>query len=221
MVKLTGGTCWKDIYISEAEDRPYAFAFWFIRNLMVFILLSPIVWIIVKRKILIGLLSLVYLLFDIGFYGFEWFLLGAFFAQYQVKKPNLIQNKVLLYSALFWVMCLIRVYFSLDLNIIFFIQTISGLYLTHNLALSIIRRERISSLLKTAVASTFMIYATHQCYCSKVREFFCGIFGSSTFVYPIISYILSFITLTLLGIIAYVSIKKVSPNLVRIITGGR
>lgn len=209
------------IYISEAEGRPYAFAFWFVRNLMVFMLVSPIAWLIVKRKMLMGLLLVAFVLFNIGFYGFEWFLSGAFLAQDRVKYPNLTKSNVMLYSVLFWMMCLIRVISSLNLNIIFFIQIISGLCLTHYLSLSITRRERISGICKTAVASTFMIYATHQCYCSKVREFYCGLLGSATFVSPIISYILSFMTLTLLGIIAYVSIKKVSPNFIRIITGGR
>lgn len=207
--------------ISESEYRPYAFAFWFIRNLMVFVILSPVAWIIGKSKILTLLFFTFYIIFDIGFYGFEWFLLGSFSGIHKIEIPKIKRGGLIVCVLLFLVMCLIRIEYKVNWNLILFIQVVSGLLLTAYFGNFLKIYEQTSKLLKVAVASTFMIYATHQCYCTKVREFYCNLFWDNNIIDPIISYILSFMTLTIVGVICYVLLKKVSPRLTRILTGGR
>ena len=37
------------IFIEQADGYPYAFAFWFIRNLIAFVILTPAVWLVARR----------------------------------------------------------------------------------------------------------------------------------------------------------------------------
>lgn len=202
--------------IDEAEGYPYAFAFWFIRNLIVFVILSPIAWIIGKNIFLTILLFSIYVIFDVNFYGFEWFVLGTYFAITKKKYIRINKTDVFILSIIFWICCLIKIKIGVY-NCITFIQVISSLFLAYYISTLLLKNKYICYL----SGSTFMIYATHQCYCSKVREYWTQVIGYNNIIQPIIAYFLSMITLLLLGVLFNCIIKNTSSGIYRLLTGGR
>lgn len=209
------------LIIDEADKLPYAFAFWFIRNLIVLIFLSPIVWIIAKKRILFVLFILAYIILDTKFYGLEWFVSGAFLSVNKINIVKFNKYKLLFYSIFFLTICLVRTSMTYTPNILFIFQVVSALYVTYYLALIIHAIEKNYRFLSFLVSSTFMIYATHQCYCTKVQQIFCVILGCENILEPIVAYILCFVTLVLLGLLGYYILNKISPKFLVIITGGR
>ncbi len=209
------------LIIDEAEKFPYAFAFWFIRNLILFILLSPVVWIIAKKRILFVIFILAYIILDTKFYGIEWFVSGAFLSVNKIKLVKLNKYKLVFYSIIFWTICLIRIYMTYNPNILLIFQVCSAFYMTYYLAIILRNKEYKYKFIKFSISATFIIYATHQCYCSKVRQFFCDKLGCYSVEEPIIAYVLCFLTLVLLGLLSHYILRKVSPKFLSLITGGR
>ena len=63
---------------------PYDFAFWFIRRLMIFVVLSPVSWLIAVNRWIIFVLFAVLMVFNVDMYGLEYFALGAVFARHNL-----------------------------------------------------------------------------------------------------------------------------------------
>lgn len=207
-------------YIEDANGFPYAFAFWFIRNLILFVIISPIARIISQSNILLAVFYIAYMFGDVYYYGFEWFVLGATLVRF--KRNNLPINKynLLVATVMFWSICIARIWLENE-QYMFIFQVISGFYIMYCLAIVLQRGLKRSQLFNYLVISTFSIYATHQCYCSQVRKLWVSVLGDSSFVQPIIAYLLSFITLVFLGVIFNVIMNRYFPKILKIITGGR
>ncbi|MGN0209887.1 MAG: acyltransferase family protein, partial [Muribaculaceae bacterium] len=93
-------------YIDQAQSEPFAFAFWFIRNLMVFIVLSPIFRLVSHD--LITLMTTIAVFHILGFstyYG-EWFAFGAYLGLYHKDLALFNFNKGLwIVAAVFVASC--------------------------------------------------------------------------------------------------------------------
>ncbi len=208
------------LIIDEAEKFPYAFAFWFIRNLIVFVLLSPLAWLIGKHMILSVSFFIIYIYCDINFYGYEWFVLGSFLAYHTIKPFKFKIYKIIIVSIIFWTTILFRIYnFTNCLNST--ITILSGLYLIYYMAMVLNRKYGKSHIFKYMVGSTFIIYSTHQCYCTITRNFCAHICGHSYIIQPILAYMLSFILLVIEGLIIRYFLIKYAYKFYLLITGRR
>lgn len=203
--------------IDAAHGYPYAFAFWFIRNLMVFIILSPLAWIIGKRGWLTIVFFACYVVFDFSFYGFEWFVAGCFFSGRMelIQKPS--TPLFIIASLVFWICALADAGNALP----FICQVAATIYLTYQLAQHIKPAAHRHPWLNTLIGSTFMIYAVHQCFCTSARTFWAGVFGSANFLMPVCAYTCSFIMLTCSGVVTYIILRNISPRFLAWISGGR
>ena len=208
-------------YISQGDGYPYAFAFWFIRNLMVFIVLSPLAYVIGRWHITALIFYLSYLFLDIDFYGFEWFVAGVYFSCHQRFFEIGLRHSGLLLSLAVVVFCgcvLAQVFeYEYLLRLRGLLQVPSALYLV----LVVSRRIYDNYVIRMLVPSTFMIYATHQCYCTIIRKVYAGIFGSGTLAGPFFAYICSFLTMIVMGYLIYELMRGCCPRVLGLITGGR
>lgn len=206
-------------YIEDANGFPYAFAFWFIRNLILFVIISPIARIISKSNVMLVVFYFAYIFLDVYYYGFEWFVLGATLVRFKRNDLPINKYNLLIVSIIFFGMCVIRIW--MNNNYIFIFQVLSGFYIIYYMAIFFKDKLKYSELFNYLVLSTFSIYATHQCYCSKVRQFFVHILGEDTFLQPILAYSVSFIILVVLGTFFSLLMKKYFPKTLKLITGSR
>lgn len=207
--------------IDQNGGYPYAFAFWFIRNLIVFCILSPIAWLIGRYHLLTVILFLVYIVFDIDFYGFQWFVAGCYLSVhsgYLRRKRLFVPELAVMASVIFWTCVLV------DINVPS--ESIQPLFMTMQVAASLYLTLYLSRLIESAelvrklVPATFIIYATHQCYCTAVGRFFVSISGGADILSPLIAYLGSFLTLIILGFLIYLILHRFSPSILRILSGG-
>lgn len=208
--------------INAANNMPYAFAFWFIRNLMVFVILSPIAWTIGRYWWLTALLWVLIIVFNWNFYGFEWFCLGTTLAYHQTTPVVLpkrlfigclvllgVTSFLLIWEFDHWICCLISI-----------VQTISTLIAVSQIGLLLHNYSHLT-FMKTLLNSTFMIYAVHQCFCSKMRMLWENLFGIESFLCIIAAYTCCFFSLVAISVMVYIILKKYAPKLLGILTGGR
>lgn len=209
--------------VPSFHNMPYAYTFWFIRNLMVFVVLSPIAWIIIRSKILTCLFYIWY--FFIGgvkLYGFEYFITGAAIAQY-VDINKIIESFNRLnccIALLLFISCLLL--FTFGLVGIFYhvadlVRTLSFLYILFYLA----KISEHNRLINTLCPASFMIYATQNVYMPIKIRLITPLIGYGEIFRPLAAYVIAFLTLTSLGFLTYKALRRISPRLLALLTGGR
>lgn len=210
----------KGYWCVSVVNMPFAFAFWFIRNLMVFVLLSPLAFLL-GRNILTTLLPFaLILIFHFDFYGFEWFVAGAFLCRIRFMHRHFGVKYVISATIVFIGCGIMLEYVSLAFYLIVKYAMIAAEFIV----LIWLGRKMTSSKskpMKMMESSVFMIYAVHQCFCTKTRYFWTSVFGISNFMDCILAYLCSFVILVSAGILAEVVLQRVAPRFLDIITGGR
>ncbi len=204
--------------IESLGNMPYAFAFWFIRNLIVFIIISPLAWLIGRHRWLTVIMFAIILIFDIDLYGFEWFVAGTFLATNGINIPSISTKQAIFIIGTFLVSSILLWYCSPRLfPIIGFIQVLFTILTVCYFSGKI---KTIRSL-KPLIASTFMIYAVHQCFCTRMRIIWENIWGVESVFCALLAYTCCFLSLVLISFIAYLILKRFSPRFLALITGGR
>lgn len=199
--------------IDGYDGFPYAFAFWFIRNLMVFCALSPIVYMIAKRNWATAITIILYLtiLYLTGSptYGFIWFLVGAYFSLHSVSLT--LGKRAYCVLAVLYLLCTVLM--------------INGVWYEWAKSVSVpcafFLLYMCASQFKTHLTNaTFMIYATHQCYSSTVRHLYEHMINDNLNLAPA-AYLLTFLTLVGLGIAINALMDKYLRPLRPILSGNR
>lgn len=217
-------------YIDQAQSEPFAFAFWFIRNLLVFIVLSPIFRLISHD--LITLMTTIAVFHILGFstyYG-EWFAFGAYLGLYHKDLALFNFNKGLWIVAAVFVAsgCAMHYFMTYGQEgvlraITHYVVVISAFILLLKWAKRI---EHTQSLLNNSrlISATFFIYAFHQLFCRQTRVFwetFLGCNQPNSEVQVLTAYILTIVTLIGISFVVYLLFNRLSPKLMQIVTGGR
>ena len=209
--------------IPSASGWPYGFGFWFVRNLIVFVIISPIAWLIGRSLWLSLLFFGLYICADIPLYGFEWFIAGTFYVtHYGNRVPKSSCPYVIVASILFWGGAILSVVCNVDQlsPVLFIIRILSALYLTYVAAMKLTRLKN-NKFTQSLVSSTFIIYAVHQCCCSKMCFFWINFWGDSTAIYPMMAQACTFVCLFAISYSAYLLLHTFAPRVLPIITGGR
>lgn len=206
--------------IDYTNGYPYAFAFWFIRNLIVFIVLSPLVYIIIRKKWIIILLLMPMLIFDIDLWGFEYFIIGAWLSVYFKKlKIDVVTATTLL--AIWIGIAILSEFIEFESRTVVKFVSVICAFLS---LLNLIRKHKVeldNVYSRILIDSTFYIYAFHQLYCTAVRKFYVLILGTDTSCGIFLSYILSFLTLVGTSFILWLICKRMFPSVTRILGGNR
>lgn len=198
---------------------PYAFAFWFIRNLMVFVVLSPIIRLIARSVLLTLLFVIAYKYFNLErlmfVSGMIWFVVGAFLAYHKKLIPPI--GCKYFYVALVAFAALAALCQVVDCKDLLFIVI---MYLVSFVGLYLKRKFGQNRLFIFAVSSTFMIYATHQCYSRWLCETVTNKIGSGLPCVPVLVYVLCVGIMVAAGFAINYLLRRFTPRLCEFITGG-
>lgn len=213
------------LFIEENHDFPFAFAFWFIRNLMVFAVLAPLVWLVARRWWSVALLFIIKCVFDINLFGAEWFVTGAALGLHRVsfedKKVGV--PAIITSGAVYLLLGLVRYYYETvpELNFVMFTLEIAAAFISiYYLSLRIISRHD-GRKMKFLCGSTFFIYAFHQCFATVNAKLWIRVFGCGDVLTCLLAFMTSLISIVAVCIAVYTLLKKAMPRILGIITGGR
>lgn len=207
-----------------AYGYPYAFAFWFIRNLIIFAILSPVAYFSGGKNVyLLGALLLTLAALDISLWGFEFFILGCGIATFFKKRLSGIKCHAAIFSAIIW--CAIAVARTwIDFGragcLMLTVASICAfifLFWLFQHATHLLDNRTIVEF----VSSTFFIYAVHQFFCTITDDFYSGIFGLDSTLGGIAAFLFSFLTMLTVSVLVWLIMKKFMPGITGILSGGR
>jgi len=223
---------WLGVFWSHRENMPICYQFWFIRDLMVVVLCSPLVYWIVKHIRIVGVVSLGILwCFNIWFpitgfssAAFFFFSFGAWFA---ISRHNFVVDfkPLRLLFTLFYLLIVIA-------DSILWYKQIGGFHFIHNIGIVIglitivawtahgIQKDKLkcSALL---AGSSFFVYAYHGMAIALLVKSWVKVMQPATELTMILGYLLIPFIIVGLGIGIYIVIKKLFPFFTSLITGGR
>lgn len=207
-----------------ANGYPYAFAFWFIRNLIIFVVLSPLAYLIGGRNVYIfGAFIVALAAFDISLWGFEYFILGCGIATFFKKQLLEIKRSAAFPTLIIWVgiaAATLWVDFGRFGSLMLMSASVCAFF-----SLYYIFRQAEPRLdnrfVSTIVASTFFIYAVHQFFVTVTLDFYIGIFNIETAAGGIAAFLLSFLTKVAVSFIVWLIMRRCMPGVTRVLSGGR
>ena len=196
---------------------PIAYQFWFIRDLMIIMLLSPIVYGLV-RKTPIGIIILTFVYFlSSHFTVLYFFSLGAYFALQNIDFVSQVR-KILKYAAIIaTITFIIRV---VNDSII----VVEKIYILSSMVSAIALTDKYIDkiiLPKYVTDSSFFLFCYHNLPILFLIKIGSGILSGRSEVLWIVDFFLNPLIVIILGILLYKVLSKSMPRFLSIITGGR
>lgn len=209
----------------SGNGMPWAYHLWFMRDLIIIVALSPMLFYIKKWAnywSIVVILGMYFLFPHISFlYGMYWFVAGSFVLNNLGKLPKRVT--LLLFGG-FLLIAIYRVFSSYDTGIylrVFEISLgVSSLWSIYDILITDRFRLISSPLLNTACKFTFFLYLYHEPGFHIIVKGIPLILGDNWFGYTM-SFLLSPIIMALIGIGIGFVIKKFFPAFYGILVGGR
>lgn len=207
---------------------PLVFQFWFLRDLMILIILTPF-WIFLMKKIPGSLIIIISFLaiYNIPIFFIDrssslfFFLIGYYFAKNRLSFFEIADKiKIWEYFILYFFYCLFKFCFH-GLYHCDFIGTLISCLFFLKLSYYFIRIPKLYSKLEYLSKFSFFVYAVHMPFIgttiNKVTQKIIPLHG----IFCLIQFILaSFLTL-LIGMLIAFLIRKLTPKLFSLLSGGR
>lgn len=214
------------------SSGPILVPMWFIRDLLVLSVLTPIIyWLVRKLRIFYLLIVLICCFTDIwvNFLGLTifsvlWFSIGAYFGINKLDMVVTARKFRTLSYLLFLITLFPLVWFggstaSVGFDVIL-IFIISGIFVVINIFAWLIERQYVG-LYPLFVKSAFFVYALHMFFQGRVMWASNTALASGNYVIMIVNYLATPFLLVLLCLILYVALRKFAPKLLALLTGDR
>ena len=207
------------LFWDSGDGHPVGLALWYVRNLIVFAILSPIYFIVIKS---IGHLAIFLVLFlscfkwpiDYPFFN-VFLLLGSYFALAGITLENLV-------TKVNWLLCIVC-YVFLKIFALFQQTDLSSVVLPLILIAGIMgllmKYEPSESIKKISLASTF-IYFCHP-YFTGIRNIYMSWVDSSVIGFDIAIWFVQAATNFAICYCIYLLLKKFVPKILGILQGNR
>lgn len=217
-------------YINEFIINPtIAYQLWFLRDLFIVSILSPVLYILLKylRGCFIIFLFLLNLIFwKIGFLSIvsvTFFSTGMYLAMFRKNWPEyIVSNRLWWFIPLFWIsLNLFLVYVEYDSLILFFINKILGI-ISIWVAYDLLYEKYIERWLTVDVFSfTFLIFILHEPTLTLLKKLYIKGIGVDSIITSLFFYFFS--PLALISGIIFVGrfFKTRRPNTYNLLTGSR
>lgn len=212
------------LFWDSGNGVPYAFHLWFLRNLIVIVVTSPLLFAL-RRFDKHGFIVLPFLM-AIGFIhvsiltSFFWFMLGA----YALDKMtfSIRMSFALLFA--YVCSCLVEITCGASdfywLNILVEVAGIAGVWSIYNYVVSDNFRLKRHRWLSVVCGFTFFVYLFHEPTLNIVRKLLVLPFGHSSIGFAG-SYVASPLLFTLVFVLVGMAFKKMLPRVYAICVGGR
>ena len=207
------------LFWDTGSGHPVGMALWYVRNLIVFAILSPIYFIVVKffghlTVLLLFILASLKMPIDLPYFN-VFLLLGSYLALSGISLEVLA-------TKMNWLLCVacyiflktICISLQFDLNSIFL-----PLLLVLGIVGSLIKFEPSEFIKKVAMASTF-IYFCHP-YFTGIRNIYMSLIDSSVIGFDIAVWFVQAATNFAICYCIYLFLKKFAPKLLGILQGNR
>ena len=213
---------------------PISYQFWFIRDLMVMVILSPIHYLFIKNTKGWGIICIALLWgldFSIPYVGMRgmgsdaifFFMLGAWFS---INKENIIteSRKIAIITYIVYPLCVIADICTIDENFNIYIHNLGiiiGVFFYFNLARLIVQNTQLNNLAFWSSAS-FFVFAIHDPWIlTQIRKLMIAFFRPISDVSLLFFYFTSILLTIFIAIIIYIVLKKIAPRFTTIVTGSR
>jgi fucose 4-O-acetylase-like acetyltransferase len=218
----------------ETMTYPIVYQFWFIRDLMVTVILTPVIYFYVKRTKIYGVLLLGILWFlnwwfsFIGIRGLSitaifFFTVGAWFG---INRRNIVDDmgKIQRWSFMLYPLLLVADFLTRDyvansfihragiiVGIVFWINFVSYLLKTRKIGIN-----------QFLASSSFFLFAIHDPFLlSKIKKVLYVTFNPQSDLVTTALYFLLVIVVVFIALGLYYVLKRFMPKFTAIITGGR
>lgn len=207
-------------YWDTGTIYPMLFNLWFIRNLIIFQILAPIFYFIGRNKYF-TLSILIIAICNIDLYGGEYFLFGSFLGIHKYNFTTNSRHSLVLFIA-FTVVSFVLTHIPIP---IFTFQPIlhciCSLFIIPVTLLLLKKSPKMANLVNICSPAFFFIYAIHGMYSTVIVEFCISIVPINNILGLLASSFASLIINILLSTIFFITLKKLCPNLLQILTGSR
>lgn len=211
---------------SHPADAPL----WFIRDLMVVSLISPILWYLLKSGpslLIIGILCWI-LGYDSQITGFSttailFFAIGIYSNKNQNKWTNYLSHNYLIINIFFILLSFIDVYLKNTNNIHVSIHNIcisTGGIALFSLCIHLTKRNIIRST-PFLISSCFFIYAFHYLPLILIQKITCTFIHTESNIFFVLIYFMCPIIILTLSLIIFYIISKYLPTITKYFTGNR
>ena len=223
---------WLNVFWNHGEGMPICYQFWFIRDLMVVILFSPVVYYLIRYSKMLGLIVLSVLwIFDIWFdvpgIGITALFFFSFGAWFSINKRNFTVDfrPLLLPATVLYAIFLIA-------NTLLWHNKVTGYEFLHNIGI-IFGMVAVVALVASGIASrklavspfltgsSFFVYAYHGLPIALVVKYWVKLLQPASEVTMLTGYLLIPIFMVYIGVGVYAVIRKYLPSFTSLITGGR
>lgn len=204
------------------DGYPFAFAFWFIRNLIIFVIISPAAYVIGGiNRWFIGLFLVLLCVLNIELDGFEYFVVGCWIARF-AKKIHLASPAVNGVGLLWVVLAVCETFIPFgSVSTLVKLTMVFCAFVFFSAQTVLANRLEGRYIVEQLIKATFFIYAFHQFFCSITRNLYIKIFGLSTLTGCVLAYLFSFATMVVLSYAVWRIMIRFVPGVTRILCGGR
>jgi hypothetical protein len=220
----------KSLYVFDSY-YPFAHQFWFIRDLIILILFTPIIYLLFKYLRVFLLIFLGMLWYSHIWYGFTGMSVDALFffsagAWLGMNRCNLIElfGKIRLLSFIVYPLIVTCEMLTVDVEYSWFIHNtgiIVGIPFWFNLAATLINKG-LAHTNRFLVSASFFVFAMHDPFMIRIlRKTLYSLFNADSFmVLTVIYFMVAILTVTI-SLLIYYPLSRFFPRFTSFITGGR
>ncbi len=217
---------WLDVFWIE----PLQYQFWYLRDLFVTILLTPLIYLFIKKIgvfFLLGLLVLLLARLSEPIVGFSvssifYFSIGAFFAIKNIDFVKLSDKYfipvTIIYAALFVVSVMVKNSNPLNFSVLVF-MILPGMSFITGLVYRC--RACFRKVPEVFYSSTFFLYAFHGLFIMGLVRLLSKVGLVSTDIKTVVLYLIAPIITIIVSALIYKVLIKIAPRFTKFITGGR
>lgn len=205
-------------YWDTGDGYPMGFVLWFVRNLIIFNIVAPLVFYIGKYwAAAIGVMALPG--FGIDCHGLEFYVFGAALGLHRVDFSALASRHVWLLTGL-WIALMAFVGFVVP-EMIFILRYV-GIFI----AMGFVGKldglfAELPGIVKKISNKVFFIYAVHGLYSTVIVKTFIGLMGAGGIWTALWCFFGSWIVNVALSTVILIITARISPQLMNLLSGGR
>ncbi|MBF0451597.1 MAG: acyltransferase [Candidatus Magnetomorum sp.] len=211
------------------DGYPISYQFWFIRDLMIMVLVSPALYLGIKKmpKIVFLVIFILWFFNCWKFYipaklAVVFFFAGAYFAMMNISLFALDRFCVVILF-FYWMSLFIDV-FTKNCALNFYVHNINlllGLVSALYLSKSIVSIKFMKKALLWAGTCSFFVFAAHEPLLTIVKKIIYKLVSPDTDVLVLFLYFTIPIITIALSLLFYIILKSIAPRFLKIISGGR
>jgi len=214
---------------ADGVGFPILITFWFIRDLIIIVLFSPLVYFSIRYLQFFPVLLLFFVWFlrmdtTIGFSSVCWFFFSAG-AYFSINKLNLVScfHKISLVTFVFYPIIVVLDLLTKEFNFNIYIHKI-GIILGILFLFNFISKNLSEGKLNTSQFlsnASFFVFAIHEPWLTFIRKILFKILNPNSELSYIFAYFIPPLTIIIIALLMYYILERIIPQFLKIITGGR